>query len=69
MVKGNTEVIIGAMYAVYDCFFEYIDFYNIHNYFTHRNIILSLLLDDSIFYQNIILKQGKILTLKFSKKK
>ena len=48
MVKGNTEVIIGAMYAVYDCFFEYIDFYNIHNYFTHRNINFSLLFDESI---------------------
>lgn len=39
----------------------YIDFYNIHKYFTQRNMILSLLLDDSIFHQNIVLKQGKIL--------
>ena len=42
-------------------FNNYIDFYDIHKYFTHRNIILSLLLDDSIFHQNIVLKQGKIL--------
>jgi hypothetical protein len=46
---------------IYDLLLKYIDFYNIHNYFTHRNIILSLLLDDSIFHQNIVLKQGKIL--------
>ena len=46
---------------IYDLLLKYIDFYNIHNYFTHRNIILSLLLDNSLFHQNIVLKQGKIL--------
>jgi len=46
---------------IYDLLLKYIDFYNIHNYFTHRNIILSLLLDESIFRQNIVLKQGQIL--------
>ena len=46
---------------IYDLLLKYIDIYNIHKYFTQRNMILSLLLDDSIFHQNIVLKQGKIL--------
>ena len=48
---------------IYDLLLKYIDFYNIHKYFTQRNMILSLLLDDSIFHQNIVLKQGKILII------
>ena len=46
---------------IYDLLLKYIDFYNIHNYFTHRDIILSLLLDKCIFRQNLVLKQGQIL--------
>ena len=46
---------------IYDLLLKYVEFYNIHNYVNHRNIILSILLDDSFFNQNNILKDGKIL--------
>ena len=46
---------------IYDLLLKYIDFYNIHNYYNHRNIIFSILLDDSFFEQSKCLKDGKIL--------
>ena len=46
---------------IYELLLKYIDFYKLNNYYTHRNVIFSLLLDDSFFNQNKILKEGKIL--------
>ena len=46
---------------IYDLLLKYIDFYSIHNYYSHRNIIFSILLDDYFFEQSKCLKDGKIL--------
>ena len=45
---------------IYELLLKYIDFYKVYNYYTHRSIIFSLLLDDSLFNQCKILKDGKI---------
>ena len=45
---------------IYDLLLKYIDFYNLHNYYNHRNIILSILLDDSLFDQSKVFKEGTI---------
>ena len=46
---------------IYDLLLKYIDFYSLHNYYDHKNLILSLLLDDSLFKQNEILKEETII--------
>ena len=48
---------------IYELLLKYVDFYTLHHYYNHRNLILSLLLDDSVFNQNEILKEQKIIVL------
>ena len=46
---------------IYDLLLKYSEFYNIHNYYTHRNVILSILLDDTFFDQKTLVKSRNIL--------
>ena len=46
---------------IYELLLKYIDFYTLLNYYNHRNLILSILLDDSFFNQKEILKKGEII--------
>ena len=46
---------------IYELLLKYIDFYSLNNYYNHKNLILSLLLDESFFNQNKVLKEGKII--------
>ena len=55
------EINIQLNSQIYDLLLKYIDFYSMHNYYSHRNIIFSILLDDSFFEQSKCLKDGKIL--------
>ena len=46
---------------IYDLLLKYSEFYNRYNYINHRNVILSLLLDDTFFDQKTIVKTRQIL--------
>ena len=45
---------------IYELLLKYIDFYKMHNYYLNRNLIFSILLDNSLFNQSKIIKTGKI---------
>ena len=57
--KDNINIILDN--KIYELLLKYIDFYSIHNYYIHRNLIFSILLDDLLFDQSKYLKEGKII--------
>ena len=59
-IKKKENIRVALDDKIYELLLKYIDFYRIHNYYIHRNLIFSILLDDSLFNQKKLLKEGTI---------